>query len=75
MTKLQAEVILAYAENNMSARGAAKQVFMTDANVGYHLNRIRKQMGWNPRNFYDLCYLVGVAVQRTGSTQSCTKKC
>lgn len=63
MTKHQAEIILAYAKNNMNAKATSKQLYMNDANVGYHLNKIKKQIGWNPREFFDLCYLVGIAAQ------------
>ena len=66
MTKQQAEIILAYAENDMELRATAKQIYLTDPAVVYHLKRINEQTGRNPRKFYDLCYLVGVAVQRVG---------
>ena len=66
MTKQQAEVVLAYAENDMNAKAAARKLYMHEANVSYHLKRIQKQMGWNPKKFYDLCYLVGIAAQRLG---------
>lgn len=66
MTKQQAEIILAFAENDMKIRPTAKQIYMSDANVSYHLRKVRLQMGWNPMKFYDLCYLVGVAAQRIG---------
>ena len=69
MTKQQAEIILAYAENDMKIRPVAKQLYMTDANVSYHLRKIALQMGWNPMKFYDLCYLVGVAMQRVGGVK------
>lgn len=66
MTKEQAEMIMAFAENNMKQEPAAKQLYMTSENLRYHLKKIRREMGWNPRNFFDLCYLVGVAAQRLG---------
>ena len=63
-------IILAFAENNMNAKATGEQLYLSDATVAYHLNRIREQMGWNPHNFYDLCYLVGVAIQRMGGTRN-----
>ena len=66
MTKRQAELILAFAENDMKVGKTGKQLFMTDGTVIYNLNKIRRQMKWNPRKFYDLCYLVGIAMQRMG---------
>lgn len=66
MTKQQAEIIMAYAESDMNIRAAGKKIYMSEANVSYHLKRIREQMGWNPRRFFDLCCLVGIAAQRLG---------
>lgn len=66
MTKEQAKIIIAFAENDMQIKAASKKLFMSDANVSYHLTKIQKQMGWNPRKFFDLCFLVGVAAQRLG---------
>lgn len=66
MTRQQAKIILAFAENDMEIKATAKQLYMSDGTVAYYLTRIREQMGWNPRKFYDLCYLVGVAAQRLG---------
>lgn len=69
MTRQQAELILAFAENDMRIEPTGKKLYMSGANVAYHLTKIRKQMGWNPRNFYDLCYLVGIALQRMGGAK------
>lgn len=66
MTLHQAKIILAYAENDMKLKPTAQQLYLAEGSVAYHLEKIQKQMGWNPRKFYDLCYLVGVALQRTG---------
>ena len=74
MTKQQAKIILAFAENDMEIRATAKQLYMSDGTVAYYLTRIREQMGWNPRKFYDLCYLVGVAAQRMGGMSDGKKK-
>lgn len=66
MTRKQAELVLAFAENDMKIGSTAKQLYMSDAALIYNLNKIRRQMKWNPRKFYDLCYLVGIAAQRVG---------
>ena len=66
MTRQQARIILAFAENDMKIKATAEHLYLDQGNVSYHLKRIREQMGWNPRKFYDLCLLVGVAVQRVG---------
>lgn len=69
MTKEQAEIILAFAENDMKIKPTCEQIYMSDTAVIYNLNKIKRQMGWNPRKFYDLCLLVGVAAQRVGGMQ------
>ena len=66
MTKHQAKIILAFAENDMKIKPTSEKLYMCEANVHYHLTKIQRQMGWNPRKFYDLCFLVGVAAQRVG---------
>lgn len=64
MNKMQAKLILTYAQSNMSARITGEKLFRCTENVHYHLRKIRDQMGWDPREFFDLCYLVGIAAQR-----------
>ena len=66
MNREQAEIIMAFAQNDMQIKATSKQLYMSDATVAYHLSKIQRQMGWNPRKFFDLCYLVGVAGQRLG---------
>lgn len=68
MTRDQARIILAFAASNMKPKEAGEILYMCSSNVQYHLRQIKEQMGWDPRNFYDLCYLVGIAVQRLGDT-------
>ena len=53
MTKQQAKIIMAFAESDMDIKPAGEKLYMTGANVSYHLTKIRKQMGWNPRNFFE----------------------
>lgn len=72
MTKEQAEIIMAYARSNMDAKAAGRELYMSDATVHYRLSQIREQMGWNPKEFFDLCYLVGVAAQRIGGSDERT---
>lgn len=66
MTKSQAEIIMAYAKNSMNARSAGKELFMTAENIHYRLKLIYWETGLNPKNFYDLCRLVGIAVSVKG---------
>ena len=70
MTEKQAEIILAYAECNMNTVAAGRKIYMSEGNVSYHLTQIRKQTGLNPKRFYDLCRLVGIATQRLGGVNA-----
>ena len=69
MTRTQAEAILAFAESGMSVSVAAKKLYRSYSGLQSILKKIRKDMGWNPWNFYDLCYLVGIAHQRVGTNK------
>ena len=69
MTPTQAKIILAFAENDMKIKATGAQLYMHHTNVIYQLKKIQKQMGWNPRKFYDLCYLVGIAAQRVNGSK------
>lgn len=68
MIKEQAKIIIAYAKNDMDAKATSKELFMSDMTVHYRLKQIHEQMGWNPKKFFDLCYLVGIAAQRLGGS-------
>lgn len=70
MTAKQAEIILAYAECNMNTVATGRKMYMSEANISYHLAKIRNQTGLSPKRFYDLCRLVGVATQRLGGVNA-----
>ena len=61
LTAQQALVVLAYAKHSMDARAVAKEMGVSDGAIHYHLRIIEEQTGRNPRKFYDLCWLVGIA--------------
>jgi len=63
MTYKQAKIILAFAEKNMDVRATAGQLYFSEGNVHYHLRMVAEETGRDPKKFYDLCYLVGVATQ------------
>ena len=63
MTYKQAKIILAYAAHDMDATAASRSLYMADCTVGYHLKNVAAETGRDPRKFYDLCYLVGIAAQ------------
>lgn len=69
MTKQQAKVIMAYAEKNMNACAAGLLLYMSEGTVSYHLRKVFLNTGRNPRKFFDLCYLVGMAAQILGGNE------
>ena len=50
--------IRTYADCNMRASEAARQLGYAPNNVDYHLKKIQKYTGYNPKVFNDLVYLV-----------------
>lgn len=67
MTEKQAEIVMAFARSNMNMREAGRAMFMHPTSVLYNLNCVYEKTGKNPRKFFDLCYLVGIAAQMGGS--------
>ena len=61
MTKQQKEIILSYAENNMSASLTARVMMYHRNSIEYHLDQVHKEHNLNPKNFYDLVELVRIA--------------
>ena len=66
MTEQQAKMVLAYAKGSMRARAAASEVFVTAGDVHYQFKKIKQETGLDPKNFFDLCRLVGIAASITG---------
>ena len=58
MTPLDKEIIRGMADNDMSVLAVAKSLFMHRNTINYHIERVRRETGLNPRNFYDLAELL-----------------
>lgn len=63
MTEQEAEIILAFARNNMRLNHTAQALHYHVSNVRYHFEKIEKKTGLNPRSFYDLLKLLRNAKQ------------
>lgn len=61
LSRTNALIIRAMAENRLRAHTAAKALHYSRTNVDYHLQRIRKLTGKDPRDFFDMCELLPVA--------------
>ena len=64
MNDIERKFILALAESNMKIYRARKKVFLSDSGFRYHLNKIQKETGLSPWNFYDLIKLVEMAKEK-----------
>lgn len=67
LTELQAEIVLAIADNNLKISGAADAIFRHRNTMEYHINKIREITGKNPLNFWDMSWLVIEAKRVLGS--------
>ena len=61
MTKYEAKIIIALANNNLSGRKAARSLNYHHNTIYYHCCKIRKSTGLNPCDFYDMQKLLPVA--------------
>lgn len=61
MTKQEAKVILALANNGLSGRAAARSLNYHHNTIYYHKTNIRKEYGLDPYDFYDMQKLLPIA--------------
>ena len=60
MNRINKELILAFAQNNMNVSKTSRQVFMHRNTVTYRFEKIKEETGLDPLTFYDLVELVGM---------------
>lgn len=58
MTAKQAEVVIAFAENNLNVTDTAKKLGCHRNNVSYYLEKVKEQTGKDPKSFFGLCELL-----------------
>jgi sugar diacid utilization regulator len=63
VTKLEAEIIVALAENQLRTTNASRKLYMHRTTVLYHVKEIQKATGKNPLDFYGMCELLPKARQ------------
>ena len=61
MNKEDAHIVVAMANHNMNATDVARAIFVHRNTVLYHLDKVKRQTGLDPRRFYDLVELVKMA--------------
>lgn len=58
LSYIEREVLVAFAKCNLKPSKAAKVLHMCITSVNYHLNKIWKKTGIDPRNFFGLVSLI-----------------
>lgn len=74
MTQLQAEIIVALADNQFNVSKVAEKLFMHRTSLNYHVRKIRETTGKNPMDFYDMCELLHIARQVINGEVAITAK-
>jgi DNA-binding PucR family transcriptional regulator len=66
VTELQAEIIIALADNNLKIAEVARKIYMHRSTVVYHIKKIHRITGKNPLDFRDMCELLPIARRTFG---------
>jgi hypothetical protein len=61
LTASDAVFILAMAENGLRVHRAAKSMPLSNNAAAYHVNKMKKEFGLDPRDFYDMLKLLPMA--------------
>lgn len=69
MTKLQAETVMALAENGLNITRAAQSLYCHRNTVVFHVKKIKESTGKDPQDFYDMIELVQEAKRVLGFDQ------
>ena len=56
--RLYRSIIIAMADHNMNISVVADELHYNRNTICYHINKIIRKFGLNPRKFYDLCQLM-----------------
>lgn len=52
------EVVIAFAQNNMSQAKTAKELLVDHSAIHYQLKKAKKMYGLDPKKFFDLCKIL-----------------
>jgi sugar diacid utilization regulator len=61
-----AKIVLALAQSNMNINAAARKLYYANTTFYWHLDKIKKITGLDPRNFFDLGELYTIAREILG---------
>lgn len=66
MTEQHRKLILTYAKCDMNRSEAGRKLYMHVNTVDYHLKKIKKETGLDPKKFYDLIKLLEMEAEEDG---------
>lgn len=66
LTDVDVQVVLTFADNDMSVTETGRKLFLSRNTVKYHLESVGKKTGLSPLKFYDLVKLVGILKETEG---------
>ncbi len=58
MKRQDAEIIVKLADNGLDISPTGRALFLHPNTVKYHIRKIHRETGKNPRDFYDMCELL-----------------
>ena len=64
--EIDAKIIYYLALYNMNRSEVARELYLSNTAVVFHVNKIRKITGLDPRNFFDLGELYSIALEILG---------
>ena len=64
LTDLDWEIIFGLADNDLKVATTAKKLFMCRGSIEYHIHKIFRKTGLDPRKFHDMVKLL--EIERTG---------
>ena len=74
MDKEDAHIVIAMANHNMNVTDVARAIFAHRNTVLYHLDKVKRQTGLDPRRFYDLVELVKIRDEQNRRKEQPTNK-
>ena len=74
ITGREAEIIVALADNSMNVSDTARNTYLHRNTVEYHIAKIRKKTGLNPKCFYDLCKLIQMVKRKDNKDENVTER-
>lgn len=73
--RVDVEILMSFANNGMKVSATARETFYDRRTIEYRLDRIRKAVGLNPRDFWDLHTIIGaIKAESERSDATCQRQ-